>query len=58
MPAKRALSPALEAFFQAIEKRTTDPVHRRLVAAARRKDPAVSLDREFERIMQELTNET
>lgn len=58
MATKPKSTEALDAFFKAVEQRTSDPIHLRLLAAARRKDPSGSLERELDRILQELTNET
>lgn len=49
---------ALNAFFRDLEERTTDPVHQRLIKAARKADPAVALDRELAKLIKEIVDET
>jgi hypothetical protein len=49
---------ALGTFFRAVEKRTSDPTHLRLLNAAREADPAAALEKELDKIMEELLHET
>jgi hypothetical protein len=49
---------ALELFFNSLDKRTQDPVHRRLLKAARKDDPSSSVERELRKIMEEILRET
>lgn len=48
---------AIERFFQAVESRTDDAMHRRLVRAAKKKDPAGALEAELGRVVQEILDE-
>ena len=47
---------AVEEFLQAVEKRTSDPIHRRLLAASRSENPTTSLDAELHKIVGEIIN--
>jgi len=48
----------LEKFLVAVESRTTNAVHRRLIAACRSSEPAVALEAELSRIVAEILDET
>ena len=48
---------ALQHFFALLESRTTDPVHKRLVTAAKAPAPGPALERELELIMNTIINE-
>jgi hypothetical protein len=48
---------AVDKFFEAVESRTEDPIHRRLLKAARKEEPGPALERELHRIIEELLNE-
>ncbi|MEO8329759.1 MAG: hypothetical protein ABI586_07145 [Candidatus Nanopelagicales bacterium] len=48
---------ALDSFFQNLEARTDLPSHQRLLAAARKKDPARALELELTKIVTELLRE-
>jgi hypothetical protein len=48
---------AVEVFFQSLEARTSDPIHLRLLKAARKADPAASLEKELGKVMEELLRE-
>ena len=48
---------ALEKFFRTVEERTDDAMHRRLIRAAKRKDPAGALEAELGRVVQEILDE-
>jgi hypothetical protein len=48
---------ALEAFFQSLQARTSNPTHLRLLQAARKADPASALEKELGKIMEELLHE-
>jgi hypothetical protein len=56
--AEAATPTALDLFFKSIEKRTDDPVHRRLLKAAQKDDPSGSVERELKKIMEEILYET
>lgn len=59
MPAAKPTNTSpVDAFFKTLHERTEDPVHQRLLKAARRPDPSAALERELRRIMEELINET
>lgn len=45
---------AVEAFLKALESRTEDPMHLRLIQAARSANPAASLEKELARVIEEL----
>lgn len=49
--------PALKAFFESVKLRTSDPVHLRLLKAAAKEDPDAALEKELERIVQEILDE-
>jgi hypothetical protein len=49
---------ALEQFRQAVEKKTSNPVHRRLLKACRQADPSGALEEELRTIISEITSET
>ena len=62
MPAKGKKAPkspptAVDRFFEAVESRTEDTIHRRLLKAARKEEPGPALERELQRIIEELLNE-
>lgn len=63
-PSRKKLNPdttppsATAAFFAALEERTSDVAHLRLLKAARGSDPSLSLEQEFGRIIEELLHET
>jgi hypothetical protein len=48
---------SVETFFKTLKDRTADPVHVRLIAAARRANPGVSMENELNRIIVELLDE-
>jgi hypothetical protein len=48
---------ALDLFFRSLESRISDPIHLRLVKAARNADPDAALEREFEKVIAELIRE-
>lgn len=48
----------VEEFLSAIEKKTPDPVHHRLLRACRQGDPAVALESELGKIISEIVDET
>lgn len=48
---------AVERFLQAVEKRTTDPVHHRLLKKCRQDDPSEALETELRTILSEIVNE-
>ena len=50
--------PQLEAFLQAVERKTTDEVHRRLLKAARDGDPATAIEVELGKVISEILHET
>jgi hypothetical protein len=43
-----------EAFLRAVEAKVKDPIHTRLLAAARGSDPVFSLESEFQAIVSEI----
>lgn len=45
---------ATETFLQVVEAKTVDPIHRRLLAAARGSDPVASLETEFQAAVNEI----
>jgi len=47
----------LEQFLQAVEKRTNNPVHHRLLNACRQANPLVALEAELRKIASEIINE-
>ncbi len=47
----------LRAFFGRVEGLTDDPVHVRLIGAARKKDPEVALEKELKKVIQEILDE-
>jgi hypothetical protein len=49
---------ALEQFLQAVEKKTSNPVHRRLLKACRQADPSGALEGELQTIVSEMISET
>lgn len=48
---------AVDAFFQSLEARTSDPAHLRLISAAKKADPTPALEKELRKIIEELLNE-
>lgn len=56
-PAASPVQTAVETFFQSLSTRTSDPTHLRLLKAARKPDPGAALERELDRIMEELLHE-
>lgn len=56
--ANAAAPTAIELFFESLERRTDDPVHRRLLNAAKKVDPSSSVERELAKIMEEILRET
>lgn len=48
---------ALELFYKSVESRTDDPVHRRLLKAAQKGEPAASVEGELKKIMEEILRE-
>jgi hypothetical protein len=48
---------SVETFFRTLEVRTADPVHVRLITAARRANPDASMEDELHRIIVELLDE-
>jgi hypothetical protein len=48
---------ALTAFFESVKSRTSDLVHLRLLKAAAKEDPAPALEKELEKIVQEILDE-
>lgn len=53
-----AVTSTLDAFFKALEERTKDAVHLRLLQAARKPDPEGALEKELARIVKEIVDET
>ena len=49
---------ALEQFLQAVEKKTSNPVHHRLLKACRQADPPGALEEELRTIVAEIISET
>jgi hypothetical protein len=49
---------ALKTFFESITLRTSDPVHLRLLKAASKENPDTALEKELDRIVQEILDET
>lgn len=49
--------PALNAFFESVKARTSEPVHLRLLKAAAKGDPTTALEKELEKIVQEILDE-
>ncbi|MBI4226853.1 MAG: hypothetical protein HY600_01100 [Candidatus Omnitrophica bacterium] len=47
----------LEKFLQAVERKTTNPAHRRLLKACRQANPADALETELRKIIAEIINE-
>jgi hypothetical protein len=50
-------SQVLETFLKSIEAQTTDVTHLRLIKAARKSNPAASVERELVKVMEEILNE-
>lgn len=50
------VGPALEQFLNAVERKTTDPIHLRLLKACRQGDPASAMESELRDIFAEITN--
>jgi hypothetical protein len=48
----------LEAFLQAVEQKTTDHIHHRLLRACRASDPPTELEAELNKIISEILHET
>jgi hypothetical protein len=48
---------SVEAFFTTLRVQTADPVHLRLITAARRTDPGASMESELNKIIIELLDE-
>jgi hypothetical protein len=51
------LESALEQFLQAVEKRTSNPIHHRLLKACRQPNPSGALEAELQTIVSEIINE-
>jgi hypothetical protein len=54
MTSPRPDESSIDRFLARIEERTTDPVHQRLVKAARRPDPKAAMENELARIIEEI----
>lgn len=52
-----AAQSTLEQFLQAVEKRTSNPVHHRLLKACRQANPSGALEAELRTIVSEIINE-
>lgn len=50
-------SPILETFFQAIEAQTQNSTHLRVLKAARKPNPTVSVENELAKVMEEILHE-
>ena len=48
---------ALEQFLQAVEGKTDDPIHKRLLKASRGENPTESLEKELGKIISEIIDE-
>jgi hypothetical protein len=54
---KTTALPSLEAFFQAVERRTTNPVHIRLLKTCRESKTPGAVDAELTKIISEIADE-
>ena len=54
-PAPKSMT-ALEEFLEAVEQKTTDPIHLRLLKACRQGDPASAMESELRAIFADITN--
>ena len=50
--------PRVEEFLTAVESKTADETHRRLLRACRKGDPATAMETELELIIEEILHET
>ena len=53
----QAPTATLDSFFKSLESRTTDPIHLRLLRAARKPNHTAALEREFSKVVEELLRE-
>jgi hypothetical protein len=57
-PAVPTPAPRIEEFLSAVESKTKDAVHLRLLQACRSAEPATALDAELNKMIDEIFNET
>jgi hypothetical protein len=57
-PAAEKALPRVEEFLAAVESKTADEAHRRLLRACRKENPTAAMEAELKLIVEEIINET